>query len=143
MELAMTAKRHRLDLDDDDNRLLVVASVQFGLSKSEVTRRLIRASLDVGPALSRDNAETVAELSAEIRTVGRRLAQLVRTIQAGRAVGLEAARPIVEILHGRISAIDLELTRMTLGHGGSLRRAAQLGAVEAGRDEPGTQEQPG
>lgn len=138
----MTAKRHRLDLDAEDHRLLVAASVQFGLSQAEVARRLIRASLDVGPALSRDNAATVAKLNAEIRMVGRSLAQLVRMIQAGRAVRLEAARPIFEILHGRIRAVDVELTRMTLGHGGSLRRAAQLGAVEPGRDEPGTREQP-
>ncbi len=138
----MTAKRHRLDLDAEDHRLLVAASARFGLSQAEVARRLIRASLDVGPALSRDNAATVAELSAEIRMVGRSLSRLVRTIQAGRAVGLEAARPIVEILHGRIRAIDVELTRMTLGHGGSLRRGAMLGASKIGRDEPSAGEQP-
>jgi hypothetical protein len=139
----MTAKRHRLDLDPEDHRLLLLAaSARFGLSQAEVTRRLIRAALDVGPALSRDNAAMVAELSSEIRTVGRSLAQLLKAIHAGRAVGLEAARPIVEILHGRIRAIDGELTRMTLRHGGKLRRAAQFKAVEPGPDEPGTQEQP-
>ncbi len=138
----MTAKRHRLDLDAEDHRLLVAASARFGLSQSEVARRLVRAALDVGPALSGDNAATVAELSAEIRTVGRNLAQLVRTIHDGRAVGLEAARPIIEILHGRIHAINGELTRITLGHGAALRRAAQLGTAEPERDEPSARGRP-
>jgi hypothetical protein len=124
--------RHRLDLDEEDHRLLVAASAQFGLSQAEVTRRLIRAALDVGPALSRDNAETVAELSSQIRTVGRNLAQVVNAINAGRAVRLEDARPIFEILHRRISAVDAELTNMTLAYGSGLRRAAKLGALELG-----------
>lgn len=126
----MTAKRHRLDLDEVDHRLLVAAATQFGLPQSEVTRRLIRAALDVGPALSRDNAATVAELSAQIRAVGRNLAQLVKAIKEGRAVKLEDARPIFETLHLRISAIDGELTAMTLAYGSGLRRAAPLGSVE-------------
>jgi hypothetical protein len=128
----MGAKRHRLDLDEKDHRLLVSASVLFGLSQAEVTRRLIRAALDVGPALSRDNAEAVAELSSQIRGVGRNLAQVVRAINAGRAVRLEDARPIFEILHRRISAVDSELTNMTLAYGSGLRRAAKLGALELG-----------
>jgi hypothetical protein len=66
MEVVMGAKRHRLDLDEADHRLLVEASAEFGLSQSEVVRRLIRAALDVGPALSRDNAKVVAELSSQI-----------------------------------------------------------------------------
>jgi hypothetical protein len=126
----MGAKRHRLDLDEADHRLLVEASARLGLSQAEVTRRLIRAALDVGPALSRDNAETVAELSGQIRAVGRNLAQVVKAINEGRAVRLEDTRPIFEILHRRISAIDGELTAMTLAHGRDLRRAAQLGSVE-------------
>jgi hypothetical protein len=126
----MGRKRHRLDLNDDDHRLLVAVSSQFGLSQSEVTRRLIRAALDVGPALSRDNAETVAELSSQIRAVGRNLAQVVKAINEGRAVGLENARPIFEILHRRISAVDGELTNMTLAYGSGLRRASKLGALE-------------
>lgn len=126
----MGVRRHRLDLDDEDHRLLLAASARFGLSQSEVTRRLIRAALDVGPALSRDNAETVAELSGQIRAVGRNLAQVVKAINEGRAVRLEDTRPIFEILHRRISAIDGELTAMTLAYGSGLRRAAQLGSVE-------------
>ena len=136
----MTAKRHRLDLDAEHHRLLLAASAQFGLSQSEVARRLIRTALHVGPALSRDNAATVAALSAEIRMVGCSLAQLVKMIQAGQAAGLEAARPVVEILHGRLSAIDGELTQMTLGHGAALRRAAMLGSEGPGTDELGSQE---
>jgi hypothetical protein len=126
----MGAKRHRLDLNDEDHRLLRAASAQFGLSQSEVTRRLIRAALDVGPALSRDNAQTVTELSSQIRAVGRNLAQVVKAINEGRAVRLEDARPIFEILHRRISAVDGELTNMTLAYGSGLRRAAQLGTIE-------------
>ena len=124
--------RHRLDLDGQDHKLLIAASVRFGLSQSEVTRRLIRAAVDVGPALSRDNAETVAELSSQIRAVGRNLAQVVKAINEGRAVRLEDARPIFEILHRRISAVDSELTAMTLSYGSVLRRAAKLGTIEVG-----------
>lgn len=126
----MGAKRHRLDLDEADHRLLVAAATQFGLPQSEVTRRLIRAALDVGPALSRDNAEVVAELSSQIRAVGRNLAQVVKAINEGRALKLEDARPIFEILHRRISAIDGELTAMTLAYGRDLRRASHLRQVE-------------
>jgi hypothetical protein len=128
----MGVKRHRLDLDEADHRLLLAASAQFGLSQAEVARRLIRAAIDVGPALSRDNAETVAELSSQIRAVGRNLAQVVKAINAGRAVRLEEARPIFEILHRRISAVDGELTAMTLAYGSGLRRAAKLGTIESG-----------
>jgi hypothetical protein len=131
----MGAKRHRLDLDEEDHQLLLTASAQFGLSQSEVTRRLIRAALDVGPALSRDNAETVAELSSQIRAVGRNLAQMVKAINEGRAVRLEDARPIFEILHRRISAVDSELTNMTLAYGSGLRRAAKLGTIELASGE--------
>jgi hypothetical protein len=130
MEVVMGAKRHRFDLDEADHRLLVEASARFGLSQAEVTRRLIRAALDIGPALSRDNAEVVSELSAQIRAVARNLAQVVKAINEGRAVRLEDARPIFEILHRRIGAIDGELTAMTLAYGSGLRRAAQLGSVE-------------
>ncbi len=126
----MGRKRHRLDLDDEDYRLLVAVSAQFGLSQAEVTRRLIRAALDVGPALSKDNAATVAELSSQVRAVGRNLAQVVKAINEGRAVRLEDARPIFEILHRRISAVDGELTNMTLAYGSGLRRAAKLESVE-------------
>jgi hypothetical protein len=131
----MGAKRHRLDLDHDDHRLLLAASAQFGLSQSEVTRRLIRAALDVGPALSRDNAEVVTELSAQIRAVGRILAQVLKAINEGRAVRLEDTRPIFEILHRRISAVDGELTAMTLAYGSGLRRSAKLGTIELGSVE--------
>ena len=131
----MGARRHRLDLDDEDHQLLLAASARFGLSQSEVTRRLIRAALDVGPALSHDNAQTVAELSSQIRAVGRNLAQVVKAINEGRAVRLEDARAIFEILHRRISAVDGELTAMTLAYGSGLRRAAKLGSAELGSGE--------
>jgi hypothetical protein len=131
----MGVRRHRLDLDDEDHRLLLAASARFGLSQSEVTRRLIRAALDVGPALSHDNAQTVAELSSQIRAVGRNLAQVVKAINEGRAVRLEDARAIFEILHRRISAVDGELTAMTLAYGSGLRRAAKLGSAEVGSGE--------
>ena len=55
---------------------------------------------------------------------------MVKAINEGRAVKLEDASPIFEILHRRISAIDGELTAMTLAYGSGLRRAAQLGSVE-------------
>ena len=123
-------KRARIDLPAEVSVCLDEASRAFGLSRSETLRRLILASLDVGPALSLENSRTVAALASQVRIVGRNLSQLVHAIHAGRAPQMEAALPIWEILDQRVSAIDHELTMMTAAHGLKLRRAAHLPEIE-------------
>lgn len=124
-------KRARVDLTPEVSVWLDEASRIFGLSRSETLRRLIQASLNVGPALSAENSRTVAALASQVRMVGRNLSQLVHAIHAGRAVTMEAALPIWEVLDERMSAIDHELTAMTAAHGLKLRRAAHMPEMEA------------
>lgn len=119
-------KRSRIDLGPEASVLLDHAARQFQLDRAEMLRRIIRASIDVGPALSADNSRAVAVLASQVRLVGRNLSQLVHAIHAGRAAGMEMALPIWEILDERIRAIDAELTRITIAHGLKLRRAAHL-----------------
>ena len=124
-------KRARIDLTPEVSALLDEAAALFELSRAETLRRVVRASLDVGPALSAENSRTVAALASQVRMVGRNLSQLVHAIHAGRATPMEAALPIWEILDERVSAIDHELTAMIVAHGLKLRRAAHLPESEA------------
>lgn len=119
-------KRARIDLSPDVSALLDEAAKAFGLSRAETLRRVIRASLDVGPALSAENSRTVAALASQVRMVGRNLSQLVHAIHAGRAVSLEDALPICEALDERLQGMDRELTAMTVAHGLRLRQAMHL-----------------
>ncbi|BAB54669.1 mll9293 (plasmid) [Mesorhizobium japonicum MAFF 303099] len=98
----------------------------FQLDRAETLRRIIRASLDIGPALSAENARTVAALASQVRMVGRNLSQLLHAIHSGDAVPMEAVLPIWEALDERVRAVDAELTAMTIGHGLKLRKAAHL-----------------
>lgn len=102
------------------------AAKLFELDRAETLRRIIRATLDVGPALSRENSRTVAALASQVRMVGRNLSQLLHAIHSGRAVPIEATLPIWEALDARVSALDAELTAMTVAHGLKLRKAAHL-----------------
>lgn len=119
-------QRARVDLTPEVNALLDHAAAVFGLSRSETLRRIIRASLDVGPALSQENTKVVAALASQVRMVGRNLSQLLHAIHGGRAVSLVAALPIFEALDERVRQIDAELTAMTVAHGLKLRRTAHL-----------------
>ncbi|MGX5832072.1 hypothetical protein [Mesorhizobium sp. 14Argb] len=119
-------KRSRIDLGPEAIALLDEASKVFQLDRAETLRRIIRASLDVGPALSAENSRTVAALASQVRMVGRNLSQLLHAIHSGRAVPVEAALPVWEALDERVRAVDAELTAMTIAHGLKLRKAAHL-----------------
>jgi len=119
-------KRARVDLTADDDALLDAASSLFDLPRSEILRRLVRASLDVGPAVSRENMVKIGELAAQVRMVGRNLSQLLHAVHNGRAVRIEDALDAMKAIHERVSAIDEELTAMTTAHGIKIRRAAGL-----------------
>jgi hypothetical protein len=122
--------RLRTELSDDDAARLEEAVALFGLPKAEVVRRLIRASVQAGPALSEENMEAVIALAAEVRQVGRTLAQMLRTMRQGRVAEVAAAEPVWSELHSAIVAIDEELTGMTVAHGARLRGIARLSVVE-------------
>ncbi|MBX9910624.1 MAG: hypothetical protein K2Z25_18150 [Beijerinckiaceae bacterium] len=131
--------RLRTELSDDDAARLDEAVVLFGLPKAEVVRRLIRASVQSGPALSAENMDVVAALATEVRQVGRTLAQILRTMRQGRAVRFDMAEPVWNELHAAIAAIDGELTKMTLAHGARVRRIAQLSIPDALRGGGGAE----
>ncbi|WP_245464006.1 hypothetical protein [Rhizobium sp. NXC24] len=119
-------KRARIDVGAEASALLDEASKVFQLDRAETLRRIIRATLDVGPALTADNSRTFAALASQVRMVGRNLSQLLHAIHSGRVVPMEAALPIWEALDERVRAVDTELTAMTIAHGLKLRQAAHL-----------------
>lgn len=113
--------RRRLDIDEPDHSRLEAAAARFGLPKSEVVRRLIRAAEELGPALSRDNAAVVGELAREVRAVGRNLNQLVYAIRRGDVKSLGVAEGVISRLVESYSAINGELTELTLAYGSRVR----------------------
>jgi hypothetical protein len=113
-------------LSDADEARLQAAVALFGLPKAEVVRRLIRASVQAGPALSAENTRAVVELAQQVRMVGRNLSQVLRAIHRGQAVRIEDTEPIWRGLHEMIAAINDELTEMIVAYGSKLRRQAGL-----------------
>ena len=118
--------RLRTELSEADEARLQAAVAMFGLPKAEVVRRLIRASVQSGPALSAENTAVVVDLAAQVRRVGRNLAQVLKAIHCGHAVRIEDTEPVWRGLHEAVSAINDELTEMTLAYGSKLRRNAGL-----------------
>ena len=89
-----------------DEARLQAAVVLFGVSKAEVVRRLIRASVQAGPALSAENTRAVVELAQQVRMVGRNLSQVLRAIHRGQAVRIEDTEPVWRGLHEMVAAIN-------------------------------------
>ncbi|PZR75575.1 MAG: hypothetical protein DI537_44925 [Stutzerimonas stutzeri] len=118
--------RLRTELSAADEQLLQEAVALFGLPKAEVVRRLIRASVQAGPALSSENTDVIVALAQQLRMVGRNLSQVLKAIHRGEAVGIEDTEPVWSGLHAAISAIDDELTEITIAYGSKLRRQAKL-----------------
>jgi hypothetical protein len=118
--------RLRTELSEADERILTEAVVLFGLPKAEIVRRLIRASVQAGPALSSENTATVVALASQVRAVGRNLSQVVKAIHRGRAPPIEDSEPVWRGLHAVVAAINDELTEMTIAYGSELRREAGL-----------------
>ena len=118
--------RLRTELSEPDEQRLQQAAALFGLPKAEVVRRLIRASVQAGPALSAENTQAVILLAGQVRMVGRNLMQVLRAIHRGQAVRIEDTEPVWLGLHQMVAAIDDELTEMTVAYGSKLRRAAGL-----------------
>lgn len=118
--------RLRTELSEADERRLQEAVAFFGLPKAEVVRRLIRASVQAGPALSAESTRAVIGLAQQVRIVGRNLAQVLKAIHRGQAVRIEDTEPVWRGLHEIVSAINDELTEITVAYGSKLRREAKL-----------------
>lgn len=118
--------RLRTELSEADEQRLQQAATLFGLPKAEVVRRLIRASVQAGPALSAENTQAVILLAGQVRMVGRNLMQVLRAIHRGQAVRIEDTEPVWLGLQQMVAEIDDELTEITVAYGSKLRRAAGL-----------------
>ena len=118
--------RLRTELSEADERHLQEAVELFGLPKAEVVRRLIRGSVQAGPALSAENTKAVVPLAGQVRAVGRNLSQLLRAIHRGQAVRIEDTEAVWRGLHSVIAEINDELTEITVAYGSKLRREAGL-----------------
>lgn len=125
--------RLRTELSEADEARLLEAVALFGLPKAEVVRRLIRASVQAGPALSAENTRAVVALAGQVRMVGRNLSQLLKAIHRGQAVRIEDSEEVWRGLYEVIAAINLELTEMTVAYGSKLRREASLTVPEIDR----------
>jgi hypothetical protein len=123
-----TRLRTRYALFNEDAALLAAAAERFGLSQSEVVRRLLRAAMDVGPALSEENSQTVHALTGQVRRVGLNLAQMLHAVHAGRVVTMKDAEPVWDRLRDVYLGIEAELRAMTEAYGVRLRRAAGVSA---------------
>jgi len=118
--------RLRTELSAADEQRLQQAVTLFGLPKAEVVRRLIRAAVQAGPALSAENTEAVVALAQQLRAVGRNLAQVLNAIHRGQSVDMADTEAVWRGLHEAIATINDELTEMTVAYGSKLRREAGL-----------------
>lgn len=107
----------------------------FGVGKSELVRRLVRASVEVGPALSAECVERIEELTGQVRMIGRNLMQVLKAIHRGDAVGIAESEPVWRGLQELIAALDGELSAWSEAAGvqsADLRRHAGLAARAVG-----------
>lgn len=125
----------RVVLTDTEFDVLNRASDVFGVGKSELVRRLVRASVDVGPALSAEGVERIEALTGQVRIVGRNLMQVLKAIHRGDAVGIAESEPVWRGLQEMIAVLDAELTGLVDGNGASLRERAGLMVVAAQPDD--------
>jgi hypothetical protein len=93
-----------------DFELLERVSAIFGVGKSDLVRRLVRASVEVGPALSTESLAQIENLTGQVRIVGRNLMQVLKAIHRGEAVGIAESEPVWRGLHELIEALDAELS---------------------------------
>lgn len=112
----------RVEMSTADFELLGQASSVFGVGKSDLVRRLVRASVEVGPALSNKSVAQIEDLAGQVRIVGRNLMQVLRAIHRGDALGIAESEPVWRGLHEMIEALDAEL--FTFGEAATRQSAA-------------------
>ncbi len=102
----------RVEMSAADFDLLEQAAALFGVGKSDLVRRLVRASVEVGPPLSTEGVAQFDDLAGQVRIVGRNLMQVLRAIHRGEAVGIAESEPVWLGLHELIAALDAELSSL-------------------------------
>ncbi len=112
----------RVEMSAADFHLLEQASTLFGVGKSDLVRRLVRAAVEVGPALSTGSVAQIEDLTGQVRIVGRNLMQVLKAIHRGEAVGIAESEPVWRGLHEMIEALDEEL--LSLGEATTRQSAA-------------------
>lgn len=120
--------KHRVQADFtcEDFARLEHACAMFALGKSDLLRRLVRASINVGPALSVENAKTLAATTKELRACGRNIAQIVKGINLGYAPQLAEDRELFVATYRALNEISALVQEMTVAYGSRLRHAAEL-----------------
>jgi hypothetical protein len=119
----------RVEMSAFDFELLEQAAAVFGVGKSDLVRRLVRASVGVGPALSTESIARIEDLASQVRIVGRNLMQVLKAIHRGEAVGIAESEPVWRGLHELIAALDAELSAFseaTIRQSAALRERAGL-----------------
>jgi HEAT repeat protein len=119
-------RRVQADFSPDDFVRIEAACALFGVGKSDLMRRLVRASLDVGPALSADNTNALVTVAKELRAIGRNIAQIVKGINLGYAPQLADDEALFRAAHAWLDQIDTMIHDMTITYGSRLRREAGL-----------------
>jgi len=113
-------------MSPEDFARLEAACAAFGVGKSDLIRRLTRASLDVGPALSVENARVLAATSRELRAIGRNIAQIVKGINLGYAPQFADEAAVFRAIHSALGEVNATIHEMTVAYGSRLRRSARL-----------------
>lgn len=128
----------RVEMSAADFDLLEQAAALFGVGKSDLVRRLVRASVEVGPALSTESIAQIEDLAGQVRIVGRNLMQVLKAIHRGEVVGIAESEPVWRGLHELIEALDAELSALgeaTTRQSAALRERAGLRAAAPTRPE--------
>jgi len=112
----------RVEMSVADFELLERASAVFGVGKSDLVRRLVRASIEVSPALSTESLAQIESLAGQVRIVGRNLMQVLKAIHRGEALGITESEPVWRGLHELIEALDAELS--SIGEAATRQSAA-------------------
>jgi len=128
---APTAAKRQLVvfLAREDFAHLEAACLAFGIGKSELVRRLIRASVDIGPALSLEDGNKLAPIGKELRAIGRNIAQIVKGINLGYAPQLADSEELFRTVYLTLAQMNATIQTMIVAYGSRLRRGAGLKAL--------------
>ena len=116
-------------LAPEDFAHLEAACLVFGIGKSELVRRLIRASVDIGPALSMEDGKKLAPIGKELRAIGRNIAQIVKGINLGYAPQLADSEELFRTVYLTLAQMNATIQTMIVAYGSRLRRGAGLKAL--------------
>lgn len=128
----------RVEMSAADFHLLEQTSALFGVGKSDLVRRLVRASVQVGPALSTEGVTRIEDLAGQVRIVGRNLMQVLKAIHRGDAVGIAESEPVWRGLHELIETLNAELStlgELAIHQSAALRERGELQASASTRSE--------